>query len=73
MARVGSMGQSTQGRDMNYLELDVPGDSKDKPAILMTGATHARELISTSLNVYEMLKLLKRGIVDKDPKYQQLL
>jgi murein tripeptide amidase MpaA len=67
------MGQSTQGRDMNYLELDVPGDNKDKPAILMTGATHARELISTSLNVYEMLKLLKRGIVDKDPKYQQLL
>ena len=60
------MGQSTQGRDMNYLELDVPGDNKDKPAILTTGATHARELISTSLNLYEMLKLIKKGLVDKD-------
>jgi murein tripeptide amidase MpaA len=67
------MGQTTQGRDMNYLTLDLEGQSKQKPAILMTGATHARELISTSLNVYEMLKLIKKGLVDKEPKYQQLL
>lgn len=39
----------------------------------MTGATHARELISTSLNVYEMLKLLKHGAVEKDPHFQKLL
>lgn len=45
----------------------------DKPEILMTGATHARELISTSLNVYEMLKLLKHGAVEKDPKFEKLL
>jgi hypothetical protein len=54
---------------MNYLQLDVPGENKDKPSILMTGATHARELISTSLNVYEMLKLIKKGLIDKEPKY----
>ena len=39
----------------------------------MTGATHARELISTSLNVYEMLKLLKHGAVEKDPHFEKLL
>ena len=30
----------------------------EKPAILITGATHAREMISTSLATYQMLKLL---------------
>jgi murein tripeptide amidase MpaA len=39
----------------------------------MTGATHARELISTSLNVYEMLKLLKHGAIEKDPHFEKLL
>jgi len=29
-----------------------------KPAILLTGATHAREMISTSMVAYEMLKLI---------------
>ena len=29
-----------------------------KPAILLTGATHAREMISTSMVVFEMLKLI---------------
>jgi hypothetical protein len=29
-----------------------------KPAILVTGETHPRELISTSFATYEMLKLL---------------
>ena len=48
-------------------------DGSDKPAILMTGATHARELISTSLNLYTMLKLLKKGAITKDPQYEKLL
>lgn len=34
-----------------------------KHAILMTGATHARELISTSLNIYQLLQLLQKGEV----------
>jgi hypothetical protein len=29
-----------------------------KPAILITGATHARELISTTLTLYQMLNLI---------------
>ena len=41
-----------------------------KPAILLTGATHAREMISTTMVIYEMLKLIQLGYVKKDPKYQ---
>ena len=44
-----------------------------KHSILMTGATHARELISTSQNVYELLQLLQLGEVKKDQKWSQLL
>ena len=61
---------------MNMLELTMDdGETKKepKPAILMTGATHARELISTSLNMYQILKLLKKGVVQKDEKYVNLL
>lgn len=43
-----------------------------KPAILMTGATHARELISTNLNVFQMLKLLRLGAVENDAKWKNL-
>lgn len=39
----------------------------------MTGATHARELISTSFNVYQMLKLLMKGVVQKNSSYEELL
>lgn len=56
------------------VQLGETGESQEsKPEILMTGATHARELISTSLNVYEMLKLLKHGAVEKDPHFEKLL
>jgi hypothetical protein len=38
----------------------------------MTGATHARELISTNLNVFQMLKLLRLGAIEKDETWKQL-
>jgi len=44
-----------------------------KPAILMTGATHARELISINFNVFQMLKILKLGEIEKDQKWSKLL
>lgn len=65
-----SQSSTTEGDELLQLQ-ENSGD--DKPSILMTGATHARELISTSLNVYEMLKLLKEGAITKDPKYEKLL
>ena len=39
----------------------------------MTGATHARELISTSLTLYQMLKLLQLGVVKEHAKYKDFL
>lgn len=69
IAKVYSIGKSFEGRDINVIEMTMPSDknlaqssnekSEVKPAILMTGATHARELISTNLNVFQMLKLLR--------------
>jgi hypothetical protein len=44
-----------------------------RPAILLTGATHARELITVQMNLYTALKLLHQGIVNKDEKYQNML
>jgi len=35
--------------------------SVDRHAILITGATHSREMISTSMAVYQLLQLLKLG------------
>jgi murein tripeptide amidase MpaA len=63
LVKINSIGKSFQGRDINYLEIDMPSEVKNKPAILLTGATHARELISTSFNVYQMLKLVMKGYV----------
>lgn len=59
--------QTKEEKDDQLVQLDA-GDAQ-KPAVLMTGATHARELISTSMNVYEMLKLVKEGYVNKSEKY----
>jgi hypothetical protein len=44
-----------------------------KPAILLTGATHAREMISTSMVTNEMLKLIQLGYMQKDPYFEKLL
>jgi hypothetical protein len=44
-------------------KVKTPGKTVGKHAILMTGATHARELISTTLNIYELLQLLQKGEV----------
>lgn len=52
IVKMNSIGKSFQGREINCLEIDMPSETKNKPAILLTGATHARELISTSFNVF---------------------
>jgi len=48
-------------------------DSKQpqaKPAMLLTGATHAREMISTTMVTYQLLKLIQQGYVKKTPQYK---
>ena len=54
-------------------EIKAPSGIVEKPAILITGATHARELISTSLVNYEMLQLIQEGAVKKDGTWPSLL
>ena len=54
-------------------KVKTPGKTVGKHAILMTGATHARELISTTLNIYELLQLLQKGEVQPSDKWKKLL
>jgi len=44
-----------------------------KPTILQTGATHSRELISTNLNVFQMLKLIRKGVLENNDEWSKLL
>ena len=42
-------------------------------AILVTGATHARELLSAQVPLYMCLKLLHQGILNKKERYVNML
>jgi len=42
-------------------------------AIMMTGATHARELLSMQVPLYMCLKLLHQGILNKKDRYVNML
>lgn len=48
-------------------------DKETKPSILVTAATHAREMISTTTNLYQALKLIKEGYIEKKPEMAKLL
>jgi len=47
---------------------EVAGSSSN--AILVTGATHARELLSAQAPLFVLLKLLHHGVVREDPQYR---
>jgi hypothetical protein len=44
-----------------------------KPAILITGAHHSREMITIQMVLYSLVKLLQQGIVAEIPEIQKLL
>lgn len=44
------------------------GDSNN--AVLITGTTHPRELLSMQAPVFVLLKMLHQGIVQENPKFQ---
>jgi len=52
---------------------DLSSIMTNKPAIMLTGAHHAREMISIQMPLYSVLKLLHGGIVHGDPKYVDML
>ena len=70
-------GQATQSLSMAPIEGDQPEGAKasgsKKPAIFMTGATHARELISTSINLFKAVQLIQQGVINKDKTYAKFL
>jgi len=86
---VKSIGQTYQNRDMLMIEInardfilnklgDVGSSIRQKldpvmPAIMLTGAHHARELLSVQMPIYSILRMLHGGIIHNDEKYQNLL
>ena len=79
-----SIGKSYEGRDIWLLKLEAhrflernglavnTQDKGDRKAILMTGAHHARELVSVQMPLYMLLDLL-HGLVHQDPEKLILL
>lgn len=57
----------------SLVQLNQKDAAPSKHAILMTGSTHAREMISTSMNIFEILQLLQKGVVKPDPTWVSLL
>jgi hypothetical protein len=51
---------------------DIKELTEEKPAILITGAHHAREVMSVQLPMYAILRML-HGYVHNDPYYTNLL
>lgn len=52
---------------------EVPMKEPNRPAILLTGAHHARELITLQMTLYQILKLIHAGFITQQPKYRNLL
>ena len=44
-----------------------------KPLVLLTSGIHPREMITSQMTLYAVMKLLHGGIVHKDPFYVNLL
>lgn len=63
-----SIGKTYEGRNIWMLKLDATplldkmgiSSRKDKKALLMTGAHHSRELVSTQMPLYTLLDLLQQ-------------
>ena len=71
-----TVGKTFEGRSiMGYmigLDLTTKDKTMSKPAVLVTGAHHARELTSISMSVYTVLRLLY-GYVKEEPATMYLL
>ena len=68
LVKIQSIGKTYQGHDIPIFTLADPTGTvpiKDRPAILLNGATHARELITIQMVFYSMFKLL-HGHVHED-------
>lgn len=80
VVKLSSIGKSFQGREIQLMTVDareklVGKEDKlsDKPAILITGQHHAREVITSSMVLFSVLKMLHGGLVHGDKRYVNLM
>ena len=66
------IGNTFLGKPMKAIKLTLSNQTKSSPAVLLTGAHHARELTSISMNIYTILRLLYE-YENNDPVVTQLL
>ena len=70
---VSSLGKTYEGRDIPLIKLEKgPKPTSDRPAILITGAHHAREAVSIQMPFYIIFKFL-HGFLHNDQYYNDLL
>ena len=66
IVEVSSFGRSYEGRDIPLITLSMgKKPAKSKPAMLITGAHHAREAVSIQMPFYIIFKML-HGIIHND-------
>ena len=70
---VSSFGKTYEGRDIPLVKVQKGSKpTKERPAILITGAHHAREAVSIQMPFYIIFKFL-HGVVHNDQYYIDLL
>lgn len=61
------LAQTNNQTDFEGEFIAVPAKPPTNPSIVVTGAHHARELITIQMVMYSLLKLIQEGIVHKNP------
>ena len=66
----GKVSQKSKSKESSDLNSQGSGS---RPAILLTGATHSRELITIQTVLFTALRMIHKAIIAKEKKYQNLL
>lgn len=79
VSKVTSLGKSLENRDITLLTLGIDIEDKEMkcrdknpPSVLMTSVHHAREVVTVTMNLYIMLRLL-HGYLHKEASATELL
>ena len=80
IVKLESIGKTYSNRDILMMKIDATDYFKakgidtiaDKKALLMTGAHHSRELVSTQMPLYTILDIL-HGVVHQDSETMSML
>ena len=73
LVTIKSIGKTWEQRDIKMIEINgIVKTERAKPAIMLTGAHHARELTSIQMPLYSILRMLQ-GLIHNDQKYINML